>query len=137
MPITKKYIDDLTYKIIGCAIEVHRILGPGLLESLYEKCFIHELNLRGLSSTSQKLIPIDYKGLETEGILRFDVLVEDFIVVELKAVDGIIPIHKATLLSYMNQLKKPKGIIINFNCLNIFREGQVTLVNKYYTELPD
>jgi GxxExxY protein len=137
MPITKKYIDDLTYKIIGCAIEVHRILGPGLLESLYEKCFIHELNLRGLSSTSQKLIPIDYKGLETEGILRFDVLVEDFIVVELKAVDGIIPIHKATLLSYMNQLKKPKGIIINFNCLNIFREGQVTLVNKYYAELPD
>lgn len=136
MNITQKYIDSLTYKIIGCAIEVHKNLGPGLLESVYEKCFIQELKINGLKLTSQQKVPLSYKGIDLEADLRFDVLVEDLIIVELKAMDGILPIHQAVTLSYMQMLKKPKGVIINFNCLNIFKEGQMTLVNEFYAALP-
>jgi GxxExxY protein len=137
MIITKRYINQLIFIIIGCAIEVYRVLGPGLLESIYEKCLIYELQKKGLKCESQCIIPITYKEIQLEGVLRFDILVEDLILVEVKSTDGISPIFKATLLSYMEQLKKPKGIIINFNCMNIFREGQVTLVNKYFATLPD
>ncbi len=134
--LSQKYLDDLTYEIIGCAIEVHKILGPGLLESVYEKCFIHELRSRGLKIQSQQRIPINYKGLELDAELRFDVLVEDLIIAELKAMDGILPIHEAVLLTYMKMLEKPKGIIINFNCTNIFKYGQKTMVNEFYSNLP-
>ena len=137
MKITKKYIDHLTYQIIGCAIEVHKVLGPGLLESIYEKCFVHELGLRGLQYKSQQKVPINYKGISMEADLRYDVLVEDLIIVELKACEGIVPIFEAIVLSYMEMTGKPKGIIINFHCLNIFKEGQRTLVNKIYSALPD
>lgn len=136
MQITQKYLDDLTYKIIGCAIEVHKQLGPGLLESIYEKCFIHELGLKGLRCQSQQKIPITYKDLYLDADLRFDVLVENLIIVELKSIDGILPIHVAILLTYMRLLSKPKGVIINFRCTNIFKEGQRTLVNELYAELP-
>lgn len=130
MVITQKYLDDLTYKIIGCAIEVHKHLGPGLLESVYEKCLIHELSLRGFHCQSQQKIPIIYKDISLDAELRFDILIEDIIIVELKAIDGILPIHEAVLLTYLKMLSKPKGIIINFNCTNIFKEGQKTLVNE-------
>lgn len=136
MQITQKYLDELTYKIIGCAIEVHKHLGPGLLESVYEKCFTHELGLRGLDYKSQQKIPISYKDIYLDAELRFDVLVENLIIVELKAIDGILPIHEAVLLTYLKMLSKPKGIIINFNCTNIFKEGQKTLVNEFYAALP-
>ncbi len=132
MEITQKYIDELTYKIIGCAIEVHKHIGPGLLESVYEKCFIHELNLKRLHFKSQQKIPITYKGINLDAELRYDVLVEDLIIVELKSMEGILPIHEAVVLSYMQMLEKPKGVIINFNCTNIFQNGQKTLVNKFY-----
>jgi len=135
MEITKKYIDELTYKILGCAIEVHKHLGPGLLESIYEKCFIHELGLRGLHYLSQQKVPISYKGIYLDADLRLDVLVNDLIIVELKAMDGILPIHEAIVLSYMQMLHKPKGIIINFNCINIMHQGQKTLVNELYQAL--
>ena len=85
--ITKKYIDDLSFKIIGAAIEVHKELGPGLLESVYEKCLVHELKLLGLELKSQIWIPVNYKGVELEGDLRLDILVEDLVVVEVKAVE--------------------------------------------------
>ena len=136
MIITQKYIDGLTYKIIGCAIEVHKNLGPGLLESVYEKCFIYELGLQGLYCLSQQTIPIQYKDVTLDAELRYDVLVENLIVVELKSSDWIYPIYEAVLLTYMKMLAKPKGIIINFNCTNIFKEGQKTLVNEYYAALP-
>ncbi len=136
MQITQKYLDELSYNIIGCAIEVHKHLGPGLMESVYEKCFIHELGLRGLSYTFQQKIPIVYKNIFLEGDLRYDVLVENLIVVELKAIEEFIPIHDAILLTYMKMLKKPKGVLINFCCTNIFKEGQKTFVNEYYALLP-
>jgi len=135
MEITKKYIDDLTYKILGSAIEVHKHLGPGLLESIYEKCFIHELGLRGMHYKSQQNVPIAYKGIYLDADLRYDVLVNDLIIVELKAMEGILPVHEAVVLSYMQMLNKPKGIIINFNRPNIMHHGQKTLVNEIYKTL--
>lgn len=136
MQITQKYLDELTYKIIGCAIEIHKHLGPGLIESVYEKCFIHELGLKGFHYQSQQKVPISYKDIRLDAELRFDVLVENLIIVELKSMDGILPIHEAVLLTYLKLLSKPKGIIINFNCTNIFKEGQKTLVNEFYAALP-
>jgi len=136
MVVTQKYLDELTYEIIGAAIEVHRHLGPGLLESVYEKCLIHELHLRKLRCLSQQRVPVTYKEIQVEAELRFDVLVENLIVVELKSIEGILPIHQAILLTYLKMLGKPKGILINFNCMNIFKEGQKTLVNEYYAALP-
>ncbi len=134
---TKKYLNELTYKVIGCAIEVHKYLGPGLLESVYEKCFVKELELRGIAYKKQIWVPLEYKGLELDTELRLDVLVEDILCVELKAQEWLLPIHEATLLSYMQMLQKPKGILINFHCVNIFKEGQRTFVNALFSSLPE
>jgi GxxExxY protein len=135
--VTKKYLNDLTYKVIGCSIEVHKHLGPGLLESVYEKCFLHELSLQGIGFKSQIWIPLDYKGIQFNTILRLDVLIEDVLCTELKAQEGFAPIHDSTLLSYMQLLEKPKGILFNFHCVNIFKEGQRTLINPLFSLLPD
>ena len=132
---TQESINNLTYKIIGCAIEVHKELGPGLLESIYEKCLIHELTLHGFEVKSQISIPLFYKGIEMNCDLRLDVLVDNLIVVELKAVDTMHPIFEAQILTYMKLLQKPKGILINFNSKNLFHEGQKTFVNEYYARL--
>lgn len=134
--MTQKYLDELTYKIIGCAIEVHRELGPGLLERVYERCLIKELQTQKLKTTFQQTIPVIYKGENVECDLRYDILVEDTIIVELKAVENMLPLFDAQLLTYMKLLKKPKGILINFNVSNIFKEGQKTFVNQYFSELP-
>src|SRR5688500_14138524 len=130
MAMTQKELDELTYEIIGCAIEVHKALGPGLIESVYEKCFVHELHLQRFTCETQKRVPLSYKGIDVNAELRYDVLVKDLVIVELKAIDGILPIHEAITLTYMKMLSKPKGIIINFNCVNIFKQGQKTLVNE-------
>ena len=137
MRISKKYLNELTYKVIGCAIEVHRHLGPGLLESVYEKCFLRELSLRGIAAKNQIRTSLEYKGLPLDTELRLDVLVEDILCVELKAQEGLLPVHDAILLSYMQMLQKPKGVLINFHCVNIFKEGQKTFVNNLFTLLPD
>ncbi|HEX7905368.1 MAG TPA: GxxExxY protein [Chitinophagaceae bacterium] len=137
MRITKKYLTELTYKVIGCAIEVHKHLGPGLIESVYEKCFLKELTIQGLAFKNQLWVPVQYKGLELDTELRLDVLVEDMLCVELKAQQGLLPIHDAVLLSYMQMLQKPKGILVNFHCVNIFKEGQKTLVNNLFSLLPE
>src|SRR6476659_10632749 len=137
MLITKKYLNDLTYQIIGCAIEVHKYLCPGLLESVYEKCFCRELELRSIAYSKQIWTPLEYKGLLLDTELRLDVLVEDVLCVELKAQEGLLPIHDAVLLSYMQMLQKPKGILINFHCVNIFKEGQKTLINNLFSLLPE
>lgn len=137
MLVTKKYLDELTYRVIGCAIEVHKHIGPGLLESVYEKCLLKELTLRRITFKNQAWVPLQYKGLQLDAELRLDILVEDILCVELKAQEGLLPIHDAVLLSYMQMLQKPKGILINFHCVNIFKEGQKTLVNDLFELLPE
>jgi GxxExxY protein len=134
--VTQSYINELTFKIIGYAIEVHKELGPGLLESVYEKCLAHLLIENGFRISRQQNVPIEFHGLELNCDLRLDILVEDLIVVELKTVEFIMPVHEAQLLTYLKLLKKPKGILINFNCTNIFKEGQKTFVTEYFKNLP-
>ncbi len=107
--------DKLTHEAIGAAIEVHRILGPGLLESIYEKCLMRELEIRSIKVVRQQKVQIDYKGEVFEEELRFDLLVENCLLLELKAVQEVHPIHKATLLSYMKLLNIPLGLVINFH----------------------
>ena len=136
MQLTQEYLDTITYKVIGAAIEVHKTFGPGLLESVYHKCMKKELELRGISYKSEMLIPVHYKGLEIVTELRCDLFVENCIVVEFKITEGIMPIHEAQLLTYMNLLGCSKGIIITFNCINIFKEGQKTLITEGYHKLP-
>ncbi len=109
----------LTEQIIGAAIEVHRDKGPGLIESIYEWCLIKELGLRKLGCESQRTVEIRYKGYTKEEPLRFDVLVEGCVLVEAKAVEKILPIHKAQLLSYMKLLDVPVGLLINFHELKL------------------
>lgn len=133
---TQKEINDLSYKVIGCAIEVHKELGPGLLESVYEKCMAHVLKESGLKISRQQIVPIEFKGLKLDCDLRLDLLVNDLVVVELKTVETILPVHEAQLLTYLKLLKKPKGILINFNCVNIFKEGQKTFVTEIFKNLP-
>jgi len=135
--ITKKIVNELTYQIIGAAIEVHRVLGPGLLESNYEKALIHELHLRGFKTDSQKGIKATYKGLPIECPMRCDVLVEDIILVENKSAIEMHPVYDATLLSYMKHSKIPKGILLNYNVTNLYHEGRKTFVNEYFALLPD
>jgi GxxExxY protein len=134
--MTQKYLNDLTYKIIGAAIEVHKELGPGLLESIYEKCLSHLLKEMGLSLVLQQKVPLIFRGLYLECDLRFDLLVEDLIIVEVKAIDSLLPIHEAQLLTYLKLLERPKGILLNFNCTNIFKEGQKTMVTDLFARLP-
>jgi GxxExxY protein len=106
---------SMTESIIGAAIEVHRDKGPGLVESIYEWCLTKELELRGLPTIAQKEIIIEYKGFTREEPLRFDLLVDDCVLVEAKAVQAVLPIHKAQLLSYMRLLSVPIGLLINFH----------------------
>jgi GxxExxY protein len=134
--MTQKYLNELTYRIIGAAIEVHKEIGPGLLESIYEKCLIHLLKEKGLKLIIQQKVPLVFRGLYLDCDLRFDLLVEDLIIVEIKAIDCLMPIHEAQLLTYLKLLGKPKGILINFNCTNIFKEGQKTMVTDLFAKLP-
>lgn len=107
--------NELSREAIGAAIEVHREKGPGLIESIYEKCLMRELSLRNLTFVNQQLVKIEYKGITFEEPLRFDILVEGCLLLELKCVQEILPIHKAQLLSYMRLLNVPIGLIFNFH----------------------
>ncbi|HMQ67958.1 MAG TPA: GxxExxY protein [Ignavibacteria bacterium] len=135
MELTKKYLDELSYNVIGAAIEVHKELGPGLLESVYQSCMCHELHLRKINFVSEMKIPVQYKGLKMNVDLRCDFFIENIFVAEIKASKSIEPIHEAQLISYLKLLKAPKGILINFNCVNIFKEGQKTYVSEKYRSL--
>jgi GxxExxY protein len=106
---------SLTEAIIGAAIEVHREKGPGLLESIYEWCLSKEFEIRGLSYSCQRLVVVEYKGFTREESLRCDLLVEECVLVEAKAVKEVLPIHKAQLMSYMKLLNIPLGLLINFH----------------------
>ncbi|HUN61734.1 MAG TPA: GxxExxY protein [Candidatus Sulfotelmatobacter sp.] len=113
---------DLTGRIIGAAIEVHRLLGPGLLESAYEECLCKELKLRGIGYERQKPIPVVYKGVKLECGYRIDLLVERSVVVELKSVEAIAPIHEAVVLTYLKLSGNSIGLLINFN-VAVLKEG--------------
>ena len=133
--MTKTYLNKLTYAVIGCCIEVHKELGPGLLESVYQKCLKQEFFLNGIKYQSELYVGINYKGESLDADLRCDFLIEDLLVIEIKAMEGILPIHEAQLLTYMKLLEKPKGILVNFNCSNLFKEGQKTFVNEIFRGL--
>ena len=111
--------DQLTGEIIAGAIEVHRDKGPGLIESIYERCLMHELRLRGLKVVNQQQITITYKDITFEEPLRFNVLVDDCVLLELKAVRELLPIHQAQLLSYIKLLNVPVGLLVHFNELKL------------------
>jgi GxxExxY protein len=119
--------EQLTEQIIGAAIEVHRELGPGLLESAYEQCFCHELHLRALQFRCQIDLPVQYKGLKLDCGYRVDVVVEDSVVVELKSVEQVLPIHQAQLLTYLRLSGKKVGLLINFN-VPVLKNGIVRRV---------
>jgi GxxExxY protein len=107
--------DLLTHKVIGCAVEVHKHLGPGLLESSYERCLLQELESVGIDAESQVSLPIVYKGLNLESGYRLDIIVSNCLIIELKAVDELAPIHTAELLTYLKLSDVKTGLLINFN----------------------
>ena len=125
-PLFRK-ADELSHAVIGAAIEVHRIKGPGLLENIYEKCLTRELTLRNIATVNQRLVKIEYKGMTFDEPLRFDVLVEDCLLLELKSVQEVLPIHKAQLLSYMRLLDIPIGLIFNFHEMKL-TDGVVRMI---------
>ena len=115
-------LNELSGKVIGAAIEVHKILGPGLLESAYEECLCHELGLRAIRFERQKELPIEYKGITLDCGYRLDVVVENKLILELKAVDALEPIHETQLLTYLKLTGIPLGLLINFN-VPVLKEG--------------
>ncbi len=122
-------INTLSSKIIGAAIEVHKTLGPGLLESAYEECLCHEFSLRGLSFERQKPLPVDYKGKNLDCGYRLDIVVEKAIIIELKSCEKIEPIHKAQLLTYLKLSGINLGLLLNFN-VPVMRDGIARIVNE-------
>jgi GxxExxY protein len=114
--------NEITHQIIGAAMEVHKHLGPGLLESAYEECLFHELQLRNLRVERQKAVPVVYKQTKLECGYRLDLLVEDRVVVELKSVEGLGPIHEAIILTYLRMSGHKLGLLINFN-VSVLKDG--------------
>lgn len=134
--VTKRMVTKLSYEIVGCAIKVHKALGPGLLESVYEQCLKYELEKQGHRVERQKVVPIVYDDLLMDSSLRFDLLVDNLIVVELKAIETVPPVEEAKLLTYMKLLERPQGLMINFFTDNITRSMK-PFVNEFFRELPD
>jgi len=127
---TDARINQLTYLIIGCAMKVHTALGPGLLESAYLTCLIYELRQAGLQVEVEVKVPLTYSGVTIECGFRIDILVEGLIVVELKCVQSVLPVHEAQLLTYLKLSKKPYGLLFNFNVRHL-KEGIVRKANSY------
>jgi GxxExxY protein len=123
-------LNGITRGIIAAAIEVHRHLGPGLLESAYQECVCHELSRMGVSFTREVHLPLSYKGLHLDCSYRIDLLVEDAVVVELKSVEQVLPVHSAQLLTYLKASHKQIGLLINFNVL-VLKDGIKRIVNDY------
>ncbi len=136
MNMTKKEVTKLSFEITGFAIKVHKKLGPGLLESVYEQCLKFELERNGYNVKQQVVVKIEYDDLELESTLRIDLLVNDTVIIELKTVESILPIHEAQLLTYMKLLEKPQGLLINFYTTNITKSLK-PFVNEYFSRLDD
>ena len=134
--MTKKQITQLSYKIIGYAIKVHKALGPGLLESVYATCLKYELEKNKHQVVKELSVPVYYDNIIMNTELRLDLLVDDMIIVELKAIENILPVHEAQLLTYMKLLKKPQGLLINFYTDNVTKSMK-PFVNEYFSELED
>ena len=120
--------EELTEKIIGAALEVHRTLGLGLLESAYEECLCHELHLRGIQFQRQVPLPVSYKGVSLDCGYRLDLVVEDLLILELKCVEHVLPVHEAQLLTYLRMTGKRVGLILNFHVATLVRGGIVRKV---------
>ncbi len=133
---TKKSVTELGYKIIGCAIEVHKEIGPGLLEAIHEDCLFAELQSNGFEVKKQVKLPVFYKGKRLNKTYRVDLIVDNIIILELKVLEYILPVHRAQLLSYMKLAQIPKGILINFHTDNITKTG-IHLVNELFKKLPE
>lgn len=136
MMATKKQLTQLSYEITASAIKVHKELGPGLPESIYETCMVYELKRSGFNVMQQKEVPVLYDGIDMSMHLRLDLLVNDLVIVEIKAVDQIHPVHEAQLLTYMKLLQKPQGLLINFFTTNITKSMK-PMVNELFRALPD
>lgn len=134
--MTKKEVTQLSYEITGLAIKVHNVLGPGLLESIYERCLMHELEKHGYKVCQQMVLSVVYDDLPMDLNLRPDLYVNDCVVVEIKAITNILPVHHAQLQTYMKLLSAPQGLLINFFTDNITK-SVVPLVNEYFKILPD
>ena len=126
----KDKLDRITKSIIGAAIEVHRALGPGLLESAYEACLAFELVERGLMVEQQKPLPVIYRGIKLDCAYRLNLLVEGEVIVEVKAVDRLAPIHQAQMLSYLKLSGCKVGLLINFN-VKVLKDGIIRVVNNF------
>ena len=133
--ITKKYLDNLTYEVIGAAIEVQKEIGRGLLESIYAEWMKVELKNRKIEYKSELKIPVIYKETVVNTSFRCDFLIENCLVLELKSVQEVHGIYDSQVLTYMKLLRVPKGVLINFNCFNIFYKGQKTFINEYFNNL--
>lgn len=120
--------DELTHEIIGAAIEVHRQIGPGLLEAIYEECLLSELRLRNLDVMNQKTLPIFYKGQQLSCVYRCDLIIENTVIVELKTVENLSGLHKAQLLTYLKLAKLRYGLLLNFN-VPVMRRGIIRMLN--------
>ena len=134
--LTKKTVTQLSYEITGFAIKVHKSIGPGLLENVYEKCLKYELENNGYSVSQQMSVPIIYDALQLDANFRLDLLVNETVIVEIKAHESILPIHEAQLITYMKLLQKPQGLLINFFTNNISKSMK-PFVNEYFSVLPD
>lgn len=132
--MTKKDVTQLSYDIVGCAITVHKTLGPGLLESVYEKCLQKELEFNGFKVETQRKVKLEYRGLLIETELRLDLIVNNIVVIEIKTVENLLPVHEAQLLTYMSLLEKPQGLLINFYTDNISKSVK-PMVNEYFKML--
>lgn len=123
-----KEINDITYNIIGAAYKVHKELGPGLLESTYEVCLAHELREKGYEIITQKALPVVYQEIKLEAGYRIDLLVNNTIIIEVKSVEDLAPIHKAQILTYLKLSGKKLGLLINFNVTNL-QHGIIRIIN--------
>jgi len=134
--MTKKQVTKLSYEIVGAAIKVHKKLGPGLLESVYEECLKYQLEKDGFKVIQQVDVPVVYDDLELGTKLKLDLLVNDTIIVELKAVEQLHPVYEAQLMTYMKLLEKPQGLLIYFFTDNITKSMK-PIVNEYFSALQD
>ena len=130
MDITMEMLNDLSYQVIGCAMEVYRTLGPGLLETVYEKALMHELELKGIPVRSQVEVEVNYKGVNIGDGLRLDLLVDDKLIVELKSVEELKPVHHKQLKTYLKLTNRRLGLLINFNVSDIM-DGVKRVINGY------
>lgn len=134
--MTKREVTQLSYEITGLAIKVHKVLGPGLLESVYERCLKYELIKNGYDVKQQMNVPVVYDDIVIDTDFRLDLLVEDCVILELKAIEKVPPLEEAKLLTYMKLLKKPQGLLINFFTENITKSMK-PFVNEYFRMLPE